>query len=78
MDNSKRITYGLDTNTENFKSSVSQSYEFTDNSNFHNEQGNDDNLSDLLGSFEYLGKHELSYNFRFDINDSYLKTKYKL
>ncbi len=73
MDNSKRITYGLDTNTENFKSSVSQSYEFTDNSNFHNEQGNDDNLSDLLGSFEYLGKHELSYNFRFDINDSYLK-----
>ena len=31
---------------------LSQSYEFTDNSNFHNETGNDDNLGDLLGIFK--------------------------
>ena len=54
MDNSKRISYGLSTFTENFKTSLSQSYEFTKNSNFHTEQGNDGNLSDILGSIEYL------------------------
>ena len=54
MDNSKRITYGLSAYSDNFKTSISQSYEFTDNSNFHKEQGNDDNLSDLLGSIEYF------------------------
>ena len=73
MDNSKRITYGFNAYTENFKSSFSQSYEFTNNSNFHKEQGNDDNLSDLLGSIEYLNNNEISYNFRYDLNDEYLK-----
>ena len=28
---------------------LSQNYEFTDNSNYHIEQGNNNNLSDLLG-----------------------------
>ena len=73
MDNSKRITFGLNTYRDNFSSSLSQSYEFTKNSNFHKDQGNDDNLSDLLGSFEYLNNNELSYNFRYDVNDEYLK-----
>ncbi len=73
MDNSKRITYGINANTQNFKSSLSQSYEFTDNSNFHIEQGNDDNLSDLLGSLQYLKQNEISYNFRYDLRESYLK-----
>ncbi len=73
MDNSKRITYGLSAYTSNFKSNLYQSYEFSNNSNFHKEQGNDDNLSDLLGSIEYLKNNELSYNFRYDINDEYLK-----
>ena len=48
MDNSKRITFGLSAYTKNFESNLYQSYEFTNNSNFHKEQGNDDNLSDLL------------------------------
>ena len=61
MDNSKRITYGLSAYTENFKSDLFQSYEFTDNSNFHEEQGNDDNLSDLLGSIEYYKDNEIHY-----------------
>ncbi len=73
MDNSKRITYGISSYTENVKSSISQTYEFTDNSNFHKEQGNDDNLSDLLGSIEYSDSNEISYNFRYDLDDSYLK-----
>ena len=47
--------------------------EFTKNSNFHREQGNDDNLSDLLGSVTYNNINELSYDFRYDINDAYLK-----
>ena len=73
MDNSKRVTYGINTYTENIKSSISQSYEFTENSNFHKEQGNDDNLSDILGSVAYLNENELSYNFRYDLDDEYLK-----
>ena len=75
MDNSKRITYGINTNTEFFKSSLSQSYEFTDNSNFHREQENDKNLSDVVGSVEYLNNNEIFYNFRYDVNNSYLKTQ---
>ena len=73
MDNSKRITYGINIYDEKIKTSLSQSYEFTNNSNFHKEQGNDDNLSDLLGSFEYIKENEIIYNFRYDLNDSYLK-----
>ncbi len=73
LDNSKRITYGFNAYSENIKSSLFQSYEFTKNSNFHREQGNDDNLSDLLGSVTYNNINELSYDFRYDINDAYLK-----
>ena len=58
MDNSKRITYGFDSYSQNFKSSLSQTYEITNNSNFHKEQGNNDNLSDLIGSVEYLKDNE--------------------
>ncbi len=75
MDNSKRITYGFSAYTERFKSSLAQSYEFTNNSNFHKEQGNDDNLSDLLGSLVYSKNNEISYNFRYDLEDSYLKNQ---
>ncbi len=73
MDNSKRVTIGLSAYTTNFKSNLFQTYEFTKNSNFHREQGNDDNLSDLLGSFEYFNNNEISYNFRYDLSDEYLK-----
>ncbi len=73
MDNSKRTTYGISFYTENFKSNLYQSYEFTNNSNFHKEQGNDDNLSDLLGSIGYFKNNEISYNFRYDLDDAYLK-----
>ena len=73
MDNSKRISYGLSAYTNNFNSNLYQSYEFTNNSNFHKEQGNDNNLSDILGSIEYYKDNKISYNFRYDSNESYLK-----
>ena len=73
MDNSKRITLGLSAYNSNFNSKLYQSYEFTNNSNFHKEQGNDDNLSDLIGSIEYYKNNKISYNFRYDVNDDYLK-----
>ena len=75
MDNSKRLTYGISAYTDNFNSSISQTYEFTKNSNFHKEQGNNDYLSDILGSISYYKDYEISYNFRYDFDDSYLKNK---
>ena len=53
MDNSKRVKYGINIYNDFWKFNLSQMYEFTDNSNFHIESGNDDNLSDLLGLLEY-------------------------
>ena len=44
---------------------LSQSYEFTDNSNFHNETGNDDNLGDCWG-FKY-NKHLKILNIILDM-----------
>ena len=73
LDNSKRIVYGISAYTDTFNSSLSQSYEFTKNSNFHKEQGNDEYLSDLLGTIDYYNNNELTYNFRYDVNDKYLK-----
>ena len=53
---------------------LSQSYEFTENSNFHNEMGNEDNLGDLLGSVKYKKYlNILEYNFRYDHSKNYLK-----
>ncbi len=76
MDNSKRITFGLSTYSESFNTNLYQSYEFTNNSNFHREQGNDYYLSDLLGSIEYFKTNDITYNFRYDVNESYLKKQY--
>ena len=75
MDNSKRIDYGFDINNENIKLQLFQSYEFTENSNFNS---GSDNLSDLLGLFEYRSKENkfinvVNYNFRYDFNEDYLK-----
>ena len=76
MDNSKRIVYGISAYSNNFKSSLSQTYEISENSNFHKEQGNDDNLSDMLGAIELNNNentNQLTYNFRYNFKDSYLK-----
>ena len=75
MDNSKRMKYGINIYNDFWKFNLSQMYEFTDNRNFHIESGNDDNLSDLLGLLEYNNndKSKISYNFRYDFDNSLLK-----
>ena len=73
IDNSKRINLGIEINNDQFKFGISQLYEFTDNSNFHIEQGNEDHLGDFLGSIEYKNKNSLNYNFRYDHNDNFIK-----
>ena len=55
---------------------LNQNYEFTDNSNFHIEQGNTNNLSDLLGSASYTtNKFSTNYDFRYDFNEDFLKSQ---
>ena len=73
MDNSKRMLYGLDIYNEILNFKLSQTYEFTNNSNFHYSQGNENRLSDLLGSLDYNKKNKANYNFRYDFNENFLK-----
>ncbi len=73
LDNSKRLKYGITVKNERIKLSLTQLYEFTNNSNYHFEQGNDNNLSDLLGSIEYNLINNFDYSFRYDVIDEFLK-----
>ena len=73
LDNSKRLNYGFTIRNDKIKFDLLQSYEFTKNSNFHFEQGNNDYLSDLVGSISYENSNKLNYNFRYDSNDNILK-----
>ncbi len=73
MDNSKRLNYGISVNNDYFKLDLNQVYEFTNNSDFHYQEGNDNNLSDLLGSIEYSKLNSINYNFRYDVHSNYLK-----
>ena len=47
----------------------------TDNSNFHNELNNTNNLSDLLGSIGYSNKNSINYEFRYDFDSNFLKNR---
>ena len=67
MDNSKRVISQLEIQKNNLKFQISQNYEFTDNSNYHLETGNKNNLSDTLGSATFQNEkiyfgYELRYN----------------
>ena len=66
VDNSKRLNYGFSIRNNKILLDLLQSYEFTENSNFHFEQGNNDYLSDLVGSISYENINKLNYNFRYD------------
>ena len=46
LDNSKRFVTSFSINNENLFTNLSQSYEFTNNSNFHKDSGNKDKLAD--------------------------------
>jgi len=74
LDNSKRLVSQFKINNNNLTMNLSQSYEFTDNSNFHKDSGNDENLGNLLGGLQYNNfKNEFEYNFRYDHSKKYLK-----
>ena len=74
LDNSKRLASSLEIYNENIKINLSQTYEFTENSNFHNDTGNEDNLADLLGSINYKQFSNIfEYNMRYDYSKQYLK-----
>ncbi len=74
LDNSKRLISSFNINNEELKVNLSQSYEFTDNSNFHNDTGNINNLADFLGSIKYVKNLNIfEYNFRYDHEKKYLK-----
>ena len=74
LDNSKRLVSSFNIYNEDLKINLSQSYEFTDNSNFHKDTGNEDNLADLLGSLKYKkNSNGFEYNFRYDHAKKYLK-----
>ena len=53
LDNSKRLVSSFTANNDNLKMNLSQSYEFTDNSNFHKDSGNYENLGNLLGGLKF-------------------------
>ncbi len=74
LDNSKRLVSSFTVNNNNIKMNLSQSYEFTDNSNFHKDSGNHENLGNLLGSLNYNNINNIfEYNFRYDHSKKYLK-----
>ena len=74
LDNSKRMVSSFNISNKDLEINLSQSYEFTDNSNFHNDTGNKDNLADLLGSLNYAKNlNSFEYNFRYDHSKTYLK-----
>ena len=74
LDNSKRLVSSFDISNNNIQLNLSQSYEFTDNSNFHKDTGNYENLGNLLGGVKYNNlKNEFEYNFRYDHSNRYLK-----
>jgi len=77
LDNSKRVNASISINNEKFNSTISSTYEFTNNSNYHYSQGNDKNLSDILGSFDLNLDNSISssYNFRFDPHNNYMKSQ---
>ena len=74
IDNSKRLISSFNILNEDLKINLSQSYEFTDNSNFHTDTGNKNNLADLLGSLKYdTNLNSFEYNFRYDHTKKNLK-----
>ena len=76
MDNSKRINLGFEISNEKISANLLQSYEFTNNSNFHYSQGNEKKLSDLLGDLSYSEKnYNTSYAFRYDVHDEFVKSQ---
>lgn len=68
LDNSKRMIFGLNISRNKINANFFQTYEFTNNSNFHKESGNYNHLSDALSSINYDGeKLDIDYENRYDV-----------
>jgi len=77
LDNSKRLSYGFNITKNKIQLNFLQSYEFTKNSNYQKENGNDDYLSDALADISYSSeKNNLKYEIRYDPDYNMLKTQY--
>ncbi len=76
LDNSKRINLSFTATNNTLGATIWQSYEFTNNSNFHYSQGNEKKLSDLLGEIKFAkDKVNSKYNIRYDPHDDYTKSQ---
>ena len=76
LDNSKRINFGFNLNNDHLDATFLQTYEFTNNSNFHYSQGNENKLSDFLGQIIYdSNNYKLGYNFRYDTDNEFAKSQ---
>ena len=76
LDNSKRIDLEFKSKNDIFEGTLWQSYEFTNNSNFHYSQGNEKKLSDFLGDFNLeKNSFKTNYNLRYDHHDHFIKTQ---
>ena len=76
LDNSKRLNISFNIKNNVLDGTVSSTYEFTNNSNYHYTQGNEKHLSDFLGDIN-LSKdsYNASFNFRFDPHNNYMKNQ---
>ncbi|MDB4861410.1 hypothetical protein OAI01_07630 [Alphaproteobacteria bacterium] len=74
LDNSKRIDLNFSVKNNIFNGTIGSTYEFTNNSNYHYSQGNENHLSDILGNFN-IGNQNYNgdYEFRFDHSENYMK-----
>ena len=80
LDNSKRMIAGLNLSKNKISFNYYQTYEFTNNSNFHKESGNYNHLSDALSSITYNDANlMIDYENRYDVEkDKILSHKISL
>ena len=77
LENSKRISYGIDLYTDKIKITLGQSYEFDkDRNNYTKNVGLNDYMSDLLGSSSYDGNsNDIGYSFRFNVDQGLMASE---
>ena len=76
LDNSKRLDLSFNVKNDFLNGTFWTTYEFTKNSNYHYTQGNEKNLSDILGNFRLTNKKfDSLYELRFDPHNNYMKNQ---
>ena len=76
LDNSKRLDLSFSAKNNILDGKIFTTYELTNNSNYHYSQGNEKNLSDILGNLSLSEeKYNALYQFRFDPHHNYMKNQ---